>query len=381
MKAGTNKKNTKTVRRGTKKNNVTLREKELSNNNISLYLDIYRDGERSYEFLKLYINNKARTPIERQGNKETYELAEKIRLERERELNHNAHGQITPTKQKVTFFDFAENYRANYTKKDIKMIKGAIQRFRDFLTDQRPRLNQKSLKISQIDKVMIIDFVSYLESRSIGEGAHGYYQRFKKILKRAVDEDIISKMPTKDVRCKTVEGLRKDILTNDEIIQLAKTPCQNSELKRAFLFCCSTGLRFVDVKALKYKDIDFSSKKMNIDQIKTGKTATIDLNTTALKMIGTPQRPDNYVFELPSSNGTNKTLQAWVKRAGIDKYITWHCARHSFAVNLLTSDERPDIKTVSSTLGHSSLKHTEKYTRVVDELKKKAVNALPEYEL
>jgi integrase len=46
----------------------------------------------------------------------------------------------------------------------------------------------------------------------------------------------------------------------------------------------------------------------------------------------------------------------------------------------LTSKERPDIKTVASTLGHTSLKHTEKYTRVVDELKKKAVNALPEYD-
>jgi integrase len=87
------------------------------------------------------------------------------------------------------------------------------------------------------------------------------------------------------------------------------------------------------------------------------------------------------VFELPSFEGTAKTVKAWVKRAGIPKHITWHCARHSFAVNLLTSPQRPDIKTVSSTLGHSSLKHTEKYTRVIDELKKKAVEALPDYEI
>ena len=135
------------------------------------------------------------------------------------------------------------------------------------------------------------------------------------------------------------------------------------------------------MEEIQYKDIDFSSKKMTIDQQKTGKPVIIDLNKTAQKMIGEPQNPDDYVFELPTSNGSNKTLKAWVKRAGIDKHITWHCARHSFAVNLLTSDARPDIKTVSSTLGHSSLKHTEKYTRVVDELKKQAVNALPEYEL
>ncbi len=360
---------------------VKLREKKMTNGNVSLFLDWFVDGVRNKEYLKLYLNPKARTPIEKESNNRTIELAKKIRLERETQLTHSTYGQTIPTKQKITFFAFAENYRDKYTKKDIKMIRGAIQRFKDFLTDKRPRLNQKSLKLSQIDRLMMIDFVDYLESRSIGEGAHGYYQRFKKILKRAVDEDIIHKMPTEGVRCKTVEGLRKDILTNEEIIQLAKTPCQNLELKKAFLFCCSTGLRFVDVKALQYKDIDFASSKMTIDQKKTGKPATIDLNKTALKMIGEPQRPDNFVFELPTSNGTNKALQAWVRRAGIEKHITWHCARHSFAVNLLTSDERPDIKTVSSTLGHSSLKHTEKYTRVVDELKKKAVNALPEYEL
>lgn len=370
----------KTTRKGTKKNNVTLRGKQLSNGNTSLYLDIYRDGDRSYEFLKLYLNNHARTPIEKQSNKNTYNLAEQIRTERENELNHKAHGQIVPTKQKINFFEFAENYKNHYTKKDIRMISGAIERFRSFLTEKRPLLILKNLKISQIDKVLMTDFVSYLESKSSGEGAHGYYQRFKKILKRAIDEEIISKNPAEGIKCKTVEGLRKDILSNDEIIALAKTPCQNTTLKRAFLFCCSTGLRFVDVNALKYKDIDFANNKMSIDQQKTGKMAIIDLNPTALKMIGEQGKPNDYIFELPSSNGCNKTLQAWVNRAGIKKQITWHCARHSFAVNLLTSEERPDIKTVSSTLGHSSLKHTEKYTRVIDELKKKAVNALPDYE-
>ena len=81
-------------RKGTKKNNVVLREKALSNGNISLYLDIYRDGVRTYEFLKLYVSVKARTIIEREKNRETLELAEKIRTQRESELNHLAFGQL-----------------------------------------------------------------------------------------------------------------------------------------------------------------------------------------------------------------------------------------------------------------------------------------------
>ena len=64
-----------------------------------------------------------------------------------------------------------------------------------------------------------------------------------------------------------------------------------------------------------------------------------------------------------------------VKRAGINKHISWHCARHSFAVNILNNGA--NIKTVASLLGHSGLKHTEKYTRAVDSLKQQAIDSLP----
>lgn len=65
-----------------------------------------------------------------------------------------------------------------------------------------------------------------------------------------------------------------------------------------------------------------------------------------------------------------------VPRPGIDKHISWHCARHSFAVNILNNGA--NIKIVASLLGHSGLKHTEKYTRAVDKLKEEAINSLPE---
>jgi integrase len=369
------------TRKGTKKNNVTLREKPLSSNNVSLYLDIYRDGVRHYEFLKLYVSDNARTPIERQIKKETLELAESIRTQRESELNHVAHGQIAPSKQKINFIDYANSYVVDYTKKDIRMITGAIDRFKDFMYQRYPKMKLKDLNLSQNDKLMIIDFVVYLESKSTGEGAHGYFQRFKKVLKHAVDENIINRSPADGVKCSTVEGLRKDILTNEEISTLAKTPCQNPNIKKAFILSCCTGLRFCDVKELRFSNIDFATNKLTINQQKTGKPVIIDLNNTAQKIISEAGSPDDLVFILPTFEGCTKTVKAWVKRAGIEKHITWHCARHSFAVNLLTSPQRPDIKTVSSTLGHTSLRHTEKYTRVVDELKKKAVNALPEYEL
>ncbi|MCK9639989.1 MAG: site-specific integrase [Prolixibacteraceae bacterium] len=370
----------KKAKRGTKKNNVTLREKKLANGNVSLYLDIYRDGSRTYEFLKLHINGKARQPLEKQQNTETYQLAENIRTQRESDLNHKTHGHISPAKKKVSYFDFAENYLTEYQKKDIRMIRLAVNRFKKFLAEDMPKVKTASLKITEIDKPMMLKFVDYLTDNSKGEGAHSCFQRFKKILKYAVEENIIAKSPADGVTCQIdKENILKDILDNSEIALLAKTPCQNLNIKRAFILSCCTGLRWCDVKALKYSDIDFASGKMTVDQQKTGQKVIVDLNPTAKKLIGEPGDPQTLVFELPSYFGCRKTVKAWVERAKIKKSITWHCARHSYGVNLLTSKQHPDIKTVSSLLGHSTLKHTEKYTRVVDELKKKAVNALPAY--
>lgn len=378
----------KKVRKGTKKNNVVLREKKLANGNISLYLDIYRDGQRSYEFLKLYINNKARNPIEKEQNNSNYKLANRIRTDRENELNNLAFDYIPPTKLKVLFFEFAQNYLDNYTKRDKAMIKGAIEDFRRFIKEDYPAFKPETLKISQIDRIMIIHFIEFLQDNHKGEGANSYYGRFKKILNHAVAKNIIAKSPAqkkepgdKELSCKKPTGLRKQILTNEEIQLIAKAETKHQETKKAFLFCLCTGLRFVDVKALKYSNIDFSSSRLKIDQQKTDRSVIVDLNKTALKLIGESGEPDSLIFDLPGRKWATKTITNLVKKAGIKKHITWHSARHSLAVNLLTSDEKPDIKTVSSILGHASTKTTEVYLHVVDELKKKAVNALPDYEL
>ena len=82
---------------------------------------------------------------------------------------------------------------------------------------------------------------------------------------------------------------------------------------------------------------------------------------------------------LPTYESCCKSVRRWVKRADIDKHISWHCARHSFAVNILNNGA--NIKTVASLLGHSGLKHTEKYTHAVDKLKEDAINSLPELKL
>ncbi len=233
-------------------------------------------------------------------------------------------------------------------------------------------------------------FVDYLQSRSVGEGAKSIYQRFKKVIHHAIEHDVMLKDPCKGVVCKVDDQmLRKDILSLEEIQALVGCHYENENptVRRAFILCLYCGLRFCDVKDLTYRNIDYSNKLLKFEQNKTkGHSAAsgvvIPLNDGLLSIIGEPPTDGNKnvpIFNLPSYESCCKSVKRWVKRAGIDKHISWHCARHSFAVNILNNGA--NIKTVASLLGHSGLKHTEKYTRAVDKLKEEAINSLPELKL
>lgn len=383
--------------------NPKLKQKALSDGNFSLYLDYYlgrvnvkdeKTGEitnkvqRKREFLHLTLLASPRTPLERQQNKETLALAQKIRFEREQELKESMHGYRLKKDRDINFIDYFRAYIDGYTKKDIRMMQIALNRFIDFLKDT-PEYNKFSFRIKpeQITRDMIEAFTEYLQSRSVGEGAKSIYARFKKVIKYAIEHDVMIKNPCNGIIIKVDEQrLKKEVLSQEEIQTLIATHYENENpnIRRAFIFCLYCGLRYCDVKDLTFENVDFANKRLNFEQSKTKGHSTsssviIPLNEGILKLIGEPQQPDNrteLIFPLPSYEMCLKALKRWVKRAGINKHISWHCARHSFAVNILNNGA--NIKTVASLLGHSGLKHTEKYTRAVDSLKQEAINSLPE---
>lgn len=401
------------------KENPKLEQNKLSDGRISLYLEYYlgreekpvldengnqvyyEDGKmkgkpkvsikhnRRKENLSLYLIEKPRTPNERQQNKETLELAIKIRAEREQEFKESMLGYRLKKDRSINFLDYFQAYIDSYTKKDLRMVQIALSRFKDFLKEQYP-IYETNIKPELITKDMMVLFVEYLQSRSVGEGAKSIYQRFKKVIRYAIEHDVMLKDPCKEVTCKVDEQLlRKDVLSLDEIQALINCHYDNENptVRRAFIFCLYCGLRFCDVKDLTYRNIDYSNKLLKFEQNKTkGHSANsgvvIPLSNSLLSIIGEPptnDQIDTLIFDLPSYESCCKSVKRWVKRAGINKHISWHCARHSFAVNILNSGA--NIKTVSSLLGHSGLKHTEKYTRAIDKLKEDAINSLPELNL
>ena len=399
------------------KDNPRLEQRLMADGQISLYLEyylgrvcepvldecgnpvLYESGKmagtpkykirhnRRKESLNLYLIEKPRTPIDRQHNKETLLLANRIRQEKEQAFLENKEGYRFKKDRQINFLDYFESYNSAYTKKDIRMLQIALQRFRDFLNDT-PEYKKycKSITPEQLSKDMMIDFTEYLQSRSKGEGAKSIYQRFKKVIKYAIEHDVMRKNPCNGVVIKVDDQiLRKDILSLPEIETLINTHYkgENPNIRRAFVLCLYCGLRFCDVKDLTFANVDYSNRLLSFEQNKTKGHSTnsgvvIPLNEGLLSLIGEPtgnQSKESLIFDLPSYEMCLKALKRWVKRAGIDKHISWHCARHSFAVNILNNGA--NIKTVASLLGHSGLKHTEKYTRAIDKLKEEAINGLP----
>lgn len=383
--------------------NPKLGAKILSDGRESLFLDYYfgyqkiysevlgrevMRKERKREFLKLYLLQAPRTPEERQQNKEMLELAKKIRFERGQELLESVEGYRLKKERDINFLDYFQFYIDKYAKKDIGVLVLALNRFKDFLHDT-PEFNkyEKRIKPEQITKDMIEAYTEYLQSRSVGLGAKSIYGRFKKVVKYAVEHDVIIKNPCNGVVIKVDDQiLRKDVLSIEEIQRLIATHYKNENpnIRRAFIFCLYCGLRYCDVKDLTFANVDYSNKLLKFEQNKTkGHSANsgviIPLNDGILRLIGEPSNPGNrneIIFPLPGYSTCRRALENWVKRANINKHITWHCARHSFAVNILNNGA--NIKTVASLLGHSGLKNTEKYTRAIDSLKQDAINSLPE---
>ena len=155
---------------------------------------------------------------------------------------------------------------------------------------------------------------------------------------------------------------------------LASTSIESKEIRRAFLFTCFTGLRWCDIKALLWSSINNDSNQMKIIQSKTQEEVITPLNPAAIKLLGEPGQHDKNVFHLPTANGCNKTLKAWVKRAGIKKAITWHNGRHSFGTNLIYNEV--DVLTTSKLLGHNSLRHTMRYVDAAADMKREGTNKL-----
>lgn len=343
---------------------------------------------RKKEALSLYISVHPRSAQDRRQNRNTLILAEKIRFEKEQEMLEDRKGYRLKREKEQNFIRYFRQHCENetFTIPVRKSYRYALARFQEYL-GLTPRYSRYAdvMPLEAVTPGLVLGFTNYLRSKCSGEGARKNYHWFKKVLADAVEEELIKRNPCNGIRIVyDTNVILKEILSPKEIARLAtfRYEGEHREVQRAFIFCCFTGLRYCDVSALTFASVDYECMVMRFNQRKSaGRSAhagvVIPMNRELLRLIGIPKAesgPKERIFKLPHSSTAGKHLARWVGLAGIKKHITWHCSRHSFAVNLLNSGT--DIKTVSSLLGHASIRMTEKYLHVIDQSKQKAINRL-----
>jgi site-specific recombinase XerD len=168
----------------------------------------------------------------------------------------------------------------------------------------------------------------------------------------------------------------REILTEEEIkiVLQKKFPTDRlNNVRDIFIFSCFTGLAYVDIKKLKASDIITGidgSKWISTQRQKTETVSKIPLLPTALEIL-TKYRDhpkciiENSLLPTPSNQKLNAYLKEIADVCGIQKQLTFHCARHTFATTVTLTNGVP-IETVSKMLGHKNLKTTQHYAKILD---------------
>lgn len=362
-------------------------EKKGKSRKISLYF-VYHygpDQKREYEYLKLYLYDKPRNTQERDHNKETQKLAEAIKAKRILDAQSTAHGFVSNVKTKIGFLTFFKDL----TDKKKESI-GNHGNWLSVYCHLHDFLKGKDIPIEQADERFLESFKEYLLTCKSRKGKHlvklhpnsilCYFSKVRTALKEAYQGRMIKENPSNRVKHVKGKETHREFLTFEELQLLAGTPCEIEILKQAFLFSALTGLRFSDVKALKWENIKYSKADgwyLQYTQKKTKGAESLPVTEQAIKLLGDRREPELQIFDaLKYSAWHNMKLKEWVMAAGIRKKITFHCARHSFATLQLSMNT--DIYTVSKLLGHKHLKTTEIYTKVIDKKKIEAAKRIPD---
>lgn len=371
---------------------IRLRKRKLKSGNETLYLDIYLDGKRWNEYLKMYLWPGTTKDV-REHNKETLRLAEAILAKRIIELQDRKFGFESRQGDDLRFFDY---YKACAEKR--KQENPNRQNWGDWYSNLKhmekyePR---KDILLKDITKQWVEGYKEYLATKATAFGSkfmksygdhplaknsqQTYFRKLRACLNEAYENGLIRNNPLKGVKGVRGEESKRTYLTLEEITKLADTPCRYPDIKRAFMFSCLSGLRKSDIEKLMWGDVSELDGMTRIifRQKKTAGLEYLDLSPQAVKWMGTRGKPTDKVFpNLHSITTISETLKDWTYEAGIHKHITFHCGRHTFATLMLTLGT--DLFTVSKLLGHRNVHTTEIYAKVLDSTKRKAVNSIPE---
>jgi integrase len=371
---------------------VKLRNKKLKNGMRSLYLDIYVKGKRSFEFLNIHIpDTKRLSPDDRAK----MELAEQTRTQREYSLILDTSGAGLPKNKAKSpdFLGYFESIRS--TKTHLNNWNNTAKWLKEF-TKGQPVL------FASVDLKWLLEFQAFVLCHVANNTAFQYMWVLRYTLSKAEREGIIEATPFRRMRKEDKLRWEKSLpkyLTLEEVRKLANCETEvTQELRDAFLFACFCGLRWSDISRLTWNKVKEGAGRGGADEWavelevkKTRSQMNIPLPAQAVEILRRRKAGgvawDAPVFpwcaanpdEKARNNAANLMLKTWAKDAGLGKPVNFHMARHTFAT--LTLTHGADLYTVSKLLGHSDIKTTVIYAKVVDERKRQAVANLPRLDI
>jgi integrase len=258
---------------------------------------------------------------------------------------------------------------------------GTLKRFKAALTSLEAYLKNKGkgdVPLADLDHQFITGYEFFLKSvRNVEHNtAMGIIKKLKKIVRICVANDWIEKDPFMNYKVKIRDTNRPFLLQDelDKIIALKFTAERLANVRDIFVFCCYTGLAYADVQKLRRVDIVIGhdgEKWIHTERVKTETATRVPLLPQALKIMDAYKDHPQCVNQgklLPvlSNAKMNEYLKEIADRCEINKKMTFHTARHTFATTVTLTNGVP-IETVSKMLGHKTLRTTQQYAKILDQ--------------
>ncbi len=320
----------------------------------TLFLDITVKGyKRRKENLDLKVYG---TSTKLQEDRSTLEIARSIRDKREQEIIENKYDlDLNLLIDDMDFIAYFEEIVRQHPD-DHRCWQNTLNHLRKFSKDE--------LKLASVNDSFCQGFYDYLLKNIAINTAGMYLSKIKTALNRLVKEKRIPRNPAQFVSIKS-EDTHREFLTDEELNTLVACQTPYIEMRSAFLFSCMTGLRLSDIKKVRHSNLEGRYLKVHIT--KTKENVRIPLSQSALTILEKvrDQRPkDDLAFRLTTDQNVNRQLRLWVTAAGIDKHISFHCARHTFATRCLPHGL--DVNEVRKLLAHKDIRATMVYAKSVD---------------
>ena len=232
------------------------------------------------------------------------------------------------------------------------------------------------MALKEIMPSFISDFEIYLktEKHFVHNTANIYVKPIMMLMHRAYENGWVARYPFGEYKIGKAE-VEKGFLTKDELQALMNIPQLNAKrslVRDLFVFCCFTGLAYVDLKNLKKENIVKNpvdgSLWIRTHRQKTGVAENVKLMPVPLAILKKYKGlcDDGHVFSVPQFQSACLMLNTVAQMCGIQKHLTWHMSRHTMATVVCLANGMP-LEVVSSVLGHKSIESTQIYARITQE--------------